>query len=73
MVEYLSDNPAEMHEILLLDPVSAGIRIANEIKPKALSQTPKVSGAPDPIPEVKGGGYVEVDDFDKKYPGAVII
>jgi hypothetical protein len=73
IVEYLNDNPAEMHEILALDSVSAGIRIANEIKPKALSQTPKVSGAPDPIPEVKGGGYIAVDDFDKKYPGAVII
>jgi len=74
IVEYLSDNPAEMHEILALDPVSAGIRIANVIKPKVLSQTPKVSGAPDPIPEVKGaGGYAEVDDFSKRYPGAVII
>ena len=73
IVEYLHDNPAEMHEIMQLDPVSAGIRIANEVKPKVLSQTPKVSGAPDPIPEVKGGGYVAVDDFDKKYPGAVII
>ncbi len=73
LVEYLNDNPAEMHEVLKLDPVSAGIRIANEIKPKALSRTPKVSGAPDPIPEVKGGGYIAVDDFDKKYPGAKII
>ena len=73
IVEYLSDNPAEMHEVLKLDPVSAGIRIATEVKAKALSQTPKVSGAPDPIPEVTGGGYVAVDDFDKKYPGAVII
>ena len=73
IVEYLNDNPAEMHDIMQLDPVSAGIRIANVIKPKVLAQTPKVSGAPDPIPEVKGGGYVAVDDFDKKYPGAVII
>jgi len=74
IVEYLSDNPAEMHDIMQLDVVSAGIRIANEIKPKVLSQTPKVSGAPDPIPEVNGGGgYVEVDDFAKKYPGAEII
>lgn len=73
IVEYLHDNPAEMHEILALDPVSAGIRIANQVKPKALSQTPKVSGAPDPIPEVSGGGFVEVDDFAKKYPGAEII
>jgi len=73
IVEYLSDNPAEMHEVLRLDPVSAGIHIATEVKAKALSQTPKVSGAPDPIPEVAGGGYVEVDEFSKKYPGAVII
>ena len=74
IVEYLHDNPAEMHEIMQLDPVSAGIRIANEIKPKVLLQTPKVSGAPDPIPEVGGsGGYVAVDDFDKKYPGYEII
>ena len=74
IVEYLHDNPAEMHEIMQLDPIAAGIRIANEIKPKALAQTPKVSGAPDPIPEVKGsGGYVAVDDFDKKYPGYEII
>lgn len=73
IVEYLSDNPAEMHEVLRLDPVSAGIRIATEVKAKVLSQTPKVSGAPDPIPEVTGGGYVAVDDFNKKYPGAVII
>jgi len=73
IVEYLSDNPAEMHEIMQLDAVSAGIRIATDVKPKALSQTPKVSGAPDPIPEVKGGGYVETDDFSKNYPGAVII
>ena len=73
IVEYLNDNPAEMHEVLKLDPLSAGIRIATEIKAKVLSQTPKVSGAPDPIPEVTGGGYVAVDDFNKKYPGAVII
>ena len=73
LVEYLNDNPAEMHEVLKLDPVSAGIRIANEIKPKALSQTPRVSGAPDPIPNVNGGGYVKVDDFNKQFPGAEII
>jgi len=74
IVEYLSDNPAEMHDIMQMDSVSAGIRIATEIKPKVLAQTPKVSGAPDPIPDVNGsGGYVEVDDFAKKYPGAEII
>jgi hypothetical protein len=73
VVEYLNDNPTEMHEVLKLDPMSAAIRITNEVKAKALSQTPKVSGAPEPIPEVKGGGYIAVDDFDKNYPGATII
>jgi len=65
---YLADNPAEMHEILSLDPVSAGIRIATEIKQKALSKTPKVSQAPEPVEVVKGGGVKEVDDFLTKYP-----
>jgi len=73
ITEYLADNPAEMHEILRMDPVSAGIRIANEIKPKILSSTPKVSNAPQPIPTVKGGGYVEQTDFDKTYKGYEII
>ena len=70
---YLADNPAEMYDILQKDSVSAGIQIANQIKPKVLAQTPKVSNAPDPIPEVSGGGFVEKDDFDKTYPGAVIL
>lgn len=73
IASYLADNPAEMYDILQKDPVSAGIQIANQIKPKVLSQTPKVSKAPDPIPEVSGGGFVEKDDFDKTYPGAVIL
>ncbi|QDP52072.1 MAG: hypothetical protein Unbinned706contig1000_16 [Prokaryotic dsDNA virus sp.] len=70
---YLADNPAEMYDILQKDSVSAGIQIANQIKPKVLSQTPKVSKAPDPIPEVSGGGFVEKDDFDKTYSGYEIL
>lgn len=70
IVEYLADNPGELYEVASMDPVSAGIHIATKVKPKALSTTPKVSGAPDPIPTIKGGGVVEVDEFDKTYPGA---
>lgn len=73
VAEYLVDNPAEMYEVLQMDPVSAGIKISTEIKPKALSKTPNVSGAPDPIKEVVGGGYVEKDEFDKRYPGAEFV
>jgi hypothetical protein len=32
-----------------------------------------VSNAPEPVPEITGGGYVEVDEFNKKYPGAEFI
>ena len=69
IVEYLYDNPSVMHEVLSMDAVSAGIKIASEIKAAALSTTPKVSGAPEPTPEITGGGVVEKDDFDRRFPG----
>lgn len=73
IVEYLGDNPAEAYELLRLDPVTAGIKIANEIKPRALSTTPRVSNAPAPTPDFKGGGTLEKDDFERSYPGTVFI
>lgn len=73
VAEYLASNPSEMYEVINLDPMSAGIKIATEIKQKALSTTPKVSNAPEPIEAIKGGGYVEKDEFDTKYPGAEFI
>jgi len=68
IVEYLHDNPALMHEVLAMDPVSAGIKIASEIKPAALSTTPKVTQAPEPVGEIRGGGALDKDDFDRKHP-----
>ena len=73
IAEYLYDNPSVMHEIISLDPVSAGIKIASEIKARALSTTPRVSGAPEPTPEIKGGGMAEKDDFSRRYPGTTFI
>lgn len=73
IAEYLADNPVTMHELLNLDPVSAGIKIVSEIKPKALSSTPKVSNAPDPIPDLGGGGVAVKDEFSRTYPGAKFI
>ncbi|MEH6397368.1 hypothetical protein [Pseudoalteromonas sp.] len=69
IAEYLHDNPAEMHEIIGMSPMNAAVKIANEIKAKALSTTPRVSNAPDPIEAINGGGYVEKDDFSRKFPG----
>ena len=73
IAEYLADNPSEMYSILKMDAVSAGIEIATKIKPKVLTQTPRVSNAPKPIADVSGGGYVEKDDFDTIYKGYEII
>ena len=73
IVEYLGDNQADAYELLQLDPVTAGIKIATEIKPRALSTTPRVSNAPEPIPTISGGGVVETDEFSKQYPGTEFI
>jgi hypothetical protein len=73
IVEYLGDNPSEVYELLKLDPVSAGIKIANELKPRALSTTPRVSNAPEPTPSITGGGVSEKDDFTRLYPGTEFI
>jgi len=73
IVEYLYNNPAEMHELLRLSPMNASIKIANDIKAKALSTTPKVSNAPDPLPNISGGGTLEKDDFERKFPGTEFI
>ncbi len=73
IVEYLHDNQELMHEVLSMDPVSAGIKIATEIKPAALSTTPKVSAAPDPVPSFTGGGAEPRDDFESKNPGTEFI
>lgn len=70
---YLHDNPAMMYEVLSLDPVSAGIKIANEVKPLALKTTSKVSNAPEPTPDISGGGVVDRDDFERSNPGTVFI
>ncbi len=73
IVEYLYNNPAEMHELLSLSPMNASIKIANTIKAKALSTTPKVSNAPAELPNISGGGTLEKDDFERRFPGTEFI
>lgn len=74
IAEYLHDNPALMHEVLSLDPVSAGIKIVNEVKPQALSMTPKISKAPEPVTEVVGSaGGGDKDDFERQNPNTEFI
>jgi hypothetical protein len=73
IVEYLHDNPTVRADLMSLDPISAGAKVINEIKALALSTTPRVSNAPDPIPEIRGGGALDKDDFDRKNPGTTFI
>jgi len=73
IVEFLHNNPAVRHELLSLSPMNAGIKIASEIKALALSTTPKVSNASDPLPDIHGGGTVEKDDFARENPGTEFI
>lgn len=73
IAEYLHDNPTVRHEILSLDPITAGHKILSEIKTQALSTTPKVSNAPEPLPEIKGGGALDKDDFERNNPGTTFI
>ncbi len=73
IIEYLHDNPAVLQEVVSLDPISAGMKIEQEVKAAALSNTPKVSNAPDPVPVIKGGGALEKDDFERSNPGTTFI
>ena len=59
--------------MLSMDPISAGNMVLTEIKPLALSTTPKVSNAPEPIPDIRGGGATDKDDFERSNPGTTFI
>lgn len=64
---HLAKNPELANEILGMSPAKAAVKIATQVKAEAMKAKPKVSKAPDPIPEGKPASIVERDDFDKKY------
>ena len=70
---HLAENPALMYEVLNMSPMAAAVKIETQIKAEALSKTPKVSNAPEPLPEINGGGMVEKDDFSRQFPDAEFI
>lgn len=70
---HLAENPALMYEVLNMSPMAAAVKIETQIKAEALSKTPRVSNAPEPLPEINGGGMVEKDDFNRQFPDAEII
>ena len=64
---HLAKNPELANELLSMSPAKAAVKIATQVKAEAVKAKPKVSKAPDPIPEGKPASIVERDDFDKKY------
>ena len=70
---HLADNPAQLYELAGMNPMNAAVKIQSEIKPQALSKTPKVTSAPEPLPEYHGGGHIEKDDFERQNPGTEFI
>lgn len=56
ITKYLSQNPMEMELLNSLDPMSAGIRIATEIKAKASALGNKQREAPNPTETLNGNG-----------------
>jgi hypothetical protein len=70
---YLANNPELAHQLIGMPVAKAAVKLATEVKAKALSKKPKVTQAPDPVPEGKGLGVKDEDDFDRRYKGAKFI
>lgn len=70
---YLANNPELAHQLIGMPATKAAIKIATEVKAKVLSTKPKVTTAPDPLPEGRGIGAREEDEFDRRYKGAKFI
>ena len=55
IADYLANNPESLTEITSMTPTMAAVKIANEIKPKAVGPR-NVTTAPDPVKGIQGGG-----------------
>ena len=67
---YLAQHPDEAYALINAPKTKAAIKLATEIKAKALSKTPKVTKTPDPIPEGKPAALREQDEFERQFKGA---
>lgn len=56
ITKYLAENPMEMERLNSLDPMSASVRIATEIKAKASALGNKQRTAPNPAETLQGNG-----------------
>lgn len=69
LADYLAANPEVLREVNSLHPTQAAVKIATEIKPRALAKKPHVTNAPDPVSPTRGAGRPLADELDKATPG----
>ena len=70
---YLAQNPDVAQELIRMSATKAAVKLATEIKAKALSKKPKTTKAPDPLPDGKPASMREQDEFDRQFKGAKFI
>lgn len=73
MTMHLAKNPDLAFELIGMSPTKAAIKLATEVKAASLITKPKVSKAPDPLPEGKPASMREKDDFERQFPSAKFI
>lgn len=70
---HLNKNPELAMELISLPLHKAAIKLATSIKAEAVSQKPKVTQAPDPIPQSRGVSVRESDELERKFANAQFI
>ncbi len=70
---HLAKNPDLALELISLPVHKAAIKLATSIKAEAVSQKPKVTKAPDPIPQSRGVSVREDDELERKFKNATFI
>ena len=70
IVDFLAENPEKIQEILSAGHGQAYVKIANEIKPQALSRKPTHTNAPDPLNRTRGTGSIPTEGSSPLLKGA---
>ena len=69
-MDFLANNPKELEALTELPALNQAAHIERVIRAQAISNKPTVTGAPDPLLSINGGGMRETEDFEKLCPGA---
>lgn len=70
MTIHLAKNPELAFELISMPVHKAAIKLATQIKVEAAGQKPKVTRAPDPIPNGRSASIKESDEFEQQFKNA---